>query len=450
MRGSTAADSCSSPAAPPPPPPAPPASPARPRSRPTAAPAPIKDVEHIVVLMQENRSFDHYFGTLRGVRGFGDPRPVELPSGKPVWHQSDGTRRRPAVPARRRRPRPAVPRGPRRTAGPTATQAVQQRASTTSGSRPRPPTTMALPDAARTSRSTTRSPTRSPSATPTTARSSARPTRTATTCGPGWTGNDGKGGGPVLDNDEAGYDWTTYPERLEQAGVSWKIYQDIGDGLDAAGSWGWTDDAYIGNYGDNSLLYFNQYRTPQPGEPAVREGPHRHRTRKTRRGLLRHAARPTSQAGKLPQVSWIVAPEAFTEHPQLAGQLRRLVHLAGARRAHRQPEVWSKTALFITYDENDGFFDHVVPPYPPASAAPGRVHRRRRPTSSSPAAAATRAGPYGLGPARADDRRLAVEQGRLGLLGDLRPHLDHPVHGEALRRARSRTSRRGAARSAAT
>src|SRR3954468_3258869 len=52
----------------------------------------IKDVEHIVVLMQENRSFDHYFGSMRGVRGFGDPRPVTLPSGKPVWHQADGTR----------------------------------------------------------------------------------------------------------------------------------------------------------------------------------------------------------------------------------------------------------------------------------------------------------------------------------------------------------------------
>jgi phospholipase C len=52
----------------------------------------LHDVEHIVVLMQENRSFDHYFGTLRGVRGFGDPRPVVLPSGKPVWYQPDGTR----------------------------------------------------------------------------------------------------------------------------------------------------------------------------------------------------------------------------------------------------------------------------------------------------------------------------------------------------------------------
>src|SRR4051794_35268585 len=50
----------------------------------------LEDVEHIVVLMQENRSFDHYFGSLRGVRGFGDPHPVTLPSGKPVWYQSDG------------------------------------------------------------------------------------------------------------------------------------------------------------------------------------------------------------------------------------------------------------------------------------------------------------------------------------------------------------------------
>src|ERR1700755_233874 len=47
----------------------------------------IKDIEHIVVLMQENRSFDHYFGKLRGVRGFDDPRAVRLPSGQPVWDQ---------------------------------------------------------------------------------------------------------------------------------------------------------------------------------------------------------------------------------------------------------------------------------------------------------------------------------------------------------------------------
>src|SRR5471030_1210571 len=47
----------------------------------------IKDVKHVVILMQENRSFDHYFGSMKGVRGFGDPRPSNLPNGKPVWHQ---------------------------------------------------------------------------------------------------------------------------------------------------------------------------------------------------------------------------------------------------------------------------------------------------------------------------------------------------------------------------
>src|SRR5271170_4220951 len=38
----------------------------------------INDVEHIVILMQENRPFDHHFGTLRGVRGFNDPRAVNI------------------------------------------------------------------------------------------------------------------------------------------------------------------------------------------------------------------------------------------------------------------------------------------------------------------------------------------------------------------------------------
>src|SRR6476660_6961916 len=50
----------------------------------------IQDVKHIVILMQENRSFDHYFGTLRGVRGFADRHPVPLHGGKTVWAQSDG------------------------------------------------------------------------------------------------------------------------------------------------------------------------------------------------------------------------------------------------------------------------------------------------------------------------------------------------------------------------
>ena len=72
----------------------------------------IADVDHIVILMQENRSFDHYFGTLRGVRGFGDPRAVRLPSGDPVWSQPNGATPRAAVPPGRAQPRAPVSRGP--------------------------------------------------------------------------------------------------------------------------------------------------------------------------------------------------------------------------------------------------------------------------------------------------------------------------------------------------
>lgn len=47
----------------------------------------IQDVEHVIILMQENRSFDHYFGTLKGVRGFADRFTIPLPNGRRVWEQ---------------------------------------------------------------------------------------------------------------------------------------------------------------------------------------------------------------------------------------------------------------------------------------------------------------------------------------------------------------------------
>src|SRR6202000_174166 len=47
------------------------------------------DAEHIVILMQENRSFDHTYGTLKGVRGFNDPRAIDLANGNKVWLQTN-------------------------------------------------------------------------------------------------------------------------------------------------------------------------------------------------------------------------------------------------------------------------------------------------------------------------------------------------------------------------
>src|SRR5271154_7149907 len=49
----------------------------------------LRDIKHVVLLMQENRSFDHYFGTLAGVRGVSDPNALQLDSGKSVFHQPD-------------------------------------------------------------------------------------------------------------------------------------------------------------------------------------------------------------------------------------------------------------------------------------------------------------------------------------------------------------------------
>ncbi len=176
----------------------------------------IRDVEHVVFLMQENRAFDHYFGTLRGVRGFGDPGLQFLVDTAHGWSDQH------AAWNRGRYDQWIAAKGT------SAVMAFYTRQDI--------PFFYELADA-------------------------------FTICdayycslmGPtdpnryhmwtGWVGNDGNGGGPVINNAEAGYDWSTYPERLERAGISWKIYEDIGLGLDAAGVWGFTDDPYIGNFG---------------------------------------------------------------------------------------------------------------------------------------------------------------------------------------------------------
>jgi len=182
----------------------------------------IKDVEHIVILMQENRSFDHYFGTMKGVRGFGDPRAVKLPSGKSVFHQPAGAGE--LLPFRR--PSPTSPSLSSRIwpiTGATSTTPGTT-ASMTAGSRPRArarwpfdrkdlPFHYALADA-------------------------------FTICdayhcsllGPtdpnryhlwtGWVGNDGKGGGPVLNNAEpaiAGRPIQRSCRRLESPGRSTRM-----------------------------------------------------------------------------------------------------------------------------------------------------------------------------------------------------------------------------------
>jgi phospholipase C len=356
----------------------------------------IKDVEHVIFLMQENRSFDHYFGTLRGVRGFADPHPVTLPSGKNVWHQPNGASEllpfRPEVPDLGQTFLPDPPHGWNDThaawnAG-RYDQWVPNKGVTTMTYHTRKdlPYQFALADA-------------------------------FTVCdnyhcsllGPtdpnryhmwtGWVGNDGAAGGPVITNAEAGYDWSTYPERLERAGIPWRVYQDRGVGLDAAGFWGWTDaEPFIGNYGDNSLLYFHQYQNAQPGTPLAdraKTGTNI-RARNSNPDALLRDFREDVRRDRLPKVSWIVAPEAYSEHPNWepdfgSWYVSRVVDILASN-----PEVWSKMALFITYDEEGGFFDHLVPPTPPQTRAQG-LSTVPITNEIFPGDADHPAGPYGLG-----------------------------------------------------
>ncbi|MBQ0995118.1 phosphocholine-specific phospholipase C [Streptomyces sp. RK62] len=352
----------------------------------------LEDVEHIVVLMQENRSFDHYFGTLRGVRGFGDPRPVRRDDGKPIWYQSDGTKDllpfHPDADDLGMQFLEGLPHGwsdgQQAYGGGKYDRWIPAKGTTTMAylTREDIPFHYALADAFTVC-----------DAYHCSFIGSTDPNRYYLWSG--HTGNDGTGGGPVLGNDELGYGWTTYPERLEKAGVSWKIYQDIGDGLDAAGSWGWISDAYRGNYGDNSLLYFDKYREARPGDPWYD---------KARTGTDAKAGdgyfdrlRADVRAGTLPKISWIAAPEAFSEHSNWPSNYGAWYIARVLDALTSNPEVWSRTALFITYDENDGFFDHVVPPLPPRDASRGRSTVDVT-LDLYPGDATRTAGPYGLGP----------------------------------------------------
>ncbi len=352
----------------------------------------IRDIEHIVILMQENRSFDHYFGTLRGVRGFGDPRPLIQPNGKSVFHQSNGAHY--VLPFHP----PAANLGmhflhdlPHDWHDMQAAwnhgrydQWVPHKGTTTMAYLERGdiPFHYQLADAFTIC-----------DAYHCSVLGSTNPNRYYMWTG--YTGNDGAGGGPALDNAMQGYSWTTYPEVLEKAGVSWKIYQDVGVGLNANGGWGWSVNPYIGNYGDNSLLYFDAYRNAQPGTRLYDNA--RTGTHVSAGGTLFDLLNQDVRTGTLPQVSWICAPEAYSEHPNWPPNYGAWYIEQVLKALTSNPDVWSRTTLFIAYDENDGFFDHVPPPFAPLTRAQGlsTVATANETFSGSQDYLA---GPYGLGP----------------------------------------------------
>ncbi|HZV10005.1 MAG TPA: alkaline phosphatase family protein, partial [Novosphingobium sp.] len=322
----------------------------------------LGDVGHIVVLMQENRSFDHYFGTMPGVRGFADRFPIPVPAaadGAPlqVWDQRDGA----ADPPRRMRPFPLVTSADfdlMRMQGTPHSWANAQRAWDNGR--------MAHWPEAKTQRAMayyTRADipfqwAMAEAFTLCDAYHCALHAGTNTNRLFLWTGtNDpcGRGGGPAVDNPEDDlnrpdaastprFSWTTYPERLEAAGVSWAVYQDMAD-----------------NFGDNPLANFLQYRAAWRGDAGARRV-------LAQKGLATRALdalRADVLADRLPQISWIVGTAEGSEHPGPSSPAQGAAYTAQVIAAlTANPAVWARTVLFVNFDENDGFFDHVPPPAP--------------------------------------------------------------------------------------
>lgn len=340
----------------------------------------LADVAHVVIFMQENRSFDHYFGTYPGVRGFNDPRAITLPDGKPVWCQPNALGK-PILPFHfDAKNTSAMQIGTDHSwkGTQTAWQGwdawVKKKTPQSMGffDRADLPFYYALADAFTIC-----------DAYHCSIFGATDPNRMYSLTG----GNQGwlKSMGSLYNIDAAGYyhndpkydnisasvtnsapNWRTYAEVLEANNVSWKVYQE------------WD------NYGDNYLAYFKNFRVNSDGTRLSTNSPLYQKARMIAPGSSENNTRGTKgqwlvdqfssdvKNNRLPQVSWICAPSEYCEHspgtPNAGENLT--ARLLAALVAN--PEVWSKTVFLLTYDENDGFFDHVPPVMAALDASMGK------------------------------------------------------------------------------
>ena len=381
----------------------------------------IRDVEHIVVLMQENRPFDHHFGTLRGVRGFSDPRAVNIhlplkistgttpasvflqPAGPSPFGVPPGSVGGPVdganvIPPFRVNPESVhagltslgltyLP-GTGHNWGPIhnawnqgqydAWATVQGPIAMNYMTREDIPYHCALADAFTVGDAyfcSVMGPT--------------NPNRYYLFSGCignvnylGAGGTDGLGAGPVTANglspNHAYWVFETFPEVLQAAGVSWKFYQDLA-GTPFAPDFGDPGiNAFVGNFGDCTVRYSNQYLTAPTSSPLFQNAV----TGTDISAIIPNAGAPPADwlawaehlfdqfrtdvaSGNLPQVSYIVAPAGYTEHSNWpvnygAWYISQVLDILVSN-----PDVFSKTVLILNYDEADGSFDHIVPPTPP-------------------------------------------------------------------------------------
>lgn len=403
------------------------------------------DAEHVVLLMQENRSFDHLFGSLQGVRGFNDPRAINLPNKNLVWLQSNAKGE---------------------TYLPFHLDIKDTKATWMSYL---PHTWASQVDARNNGRhdhwlEAKRSYNKDYKDIPLTMGHYTREDlpfyyaladaftvcdqhfcASLTATSPNrvyfWTGTvrakpEADSPANILNSDvyyDSPGNWGTFPEILEDNGISWKVYQNelsVGVGFTPE------EDSWLANYSDNPLEWFTQYHaeflpahikhlrerviklTNELNSPSINVAGKAKRQRALNRitedldklsaknfdnlsqreknlhnkafvtnindshyhelaslqykegdierelnvpkGDVLYQFREDVKNGNLPMISWIVAPENFSDHPSApwygAWYDSEVLDILT-----RNPEVWKKTILILTYDENDGYFDHIPP-----------------------------------------------------------------------------------------
>ncbi|QEC53066.1 phospholipase C [Anseongella ginsenosidimutans] len=325
----------------------------------------INDVKHIVILMQENRSFDHYFGAMKGVRGFGDRFPVPLESGRRAFHQSDGNQVVPPYRAHGKTSNAALVQG-------TPHNFSDMQAAWNQGKYGfwplfKTPYSMAyytreeIPFQYAMAESFTIC-----DAYFCSIATGTDPNRIVFWSGANFDPEKRAAGINCTDADsepvnlrcwitgalpKPGYTykgnafkWPTIPDVLDKEGVSWRIYQDPNDN--------WTGAMH-------GCLAFESFREAKPGSSIYENGMRHWTLENLKKDVLNDT---------LPQVSWVLPSQKDSEHPGAPSSPYR-----GADFTHEvleaitsNPEVWSKTVFFLTFDENDGFFDHLPAPAVPS------------------------------------------------------------------------------------
>ncbi len=341
------------------------------RERAAAATGTMADLKHVVILMQENRSFDHYYGTLRGVRGFADKQILRYQNGTTIFQQPDKKRTdlgyllpfhmdSTKVDAQNAGDLDHSWSGDHsaRANGLWNNWTVAKTEQTMGYfTRNDLPFNYALADAFTICDGYHQSilgPT--------------SPNRMYF-----WTGTSGGWTSNPPDYTVEFTNITTYPELLLNAGISWQVYtnHEVGDG---SGNNGW-----VGDYGDNPLWFYQNYQTSmkatttagqqlaiqgavQPWQPNAGTplGPNH-----VNHVLAQFIA--DCAAGTIPQVSWIVAPYEYSEHPAASPSYGAHYTRTVLEALMSNQALWESTALFITYDEHDGYFDHVPPAFPETS-----------------------------------------------------------------------------------